>query len=331
MGGLATATLIVLVIVVIITWSCCANHVREMAAWVVAATCVIAGAMWIAARSPNSVAGRGTVPGVERELMYSASVRPSTLVLGDSNSRMIVAQNKSPHLGTVSVLGKSIAGVSKLWRDPGTTKMLAKVKRDQPDNIILMFGTVDIVTCFYYNLWLERESARVQQPRAYAKTYARTLVSKYTRFIKEVRAMGSAPIVVLSPSYIPLSSGDLRDGLQSRWLRGNRPGPEGRVIPEGELWPAALDEYISQQFRTTLVNDVHEQLTRAVTLLRNVRVVSLNPITSDENGWVRPEFAPSQQRDVHLNPVTVYPLLVSLFEVPGLDMANFVPVANLYA
>jgi hypothetical protein len=57
----------------------------------------------------------------------------------------------------------------------------------------------------------------------------------------------------------------------------------------------------------------------------------LNPITSDENGWVRPEFAPSQQRDVHLNPVTVYPLLVSLFEVPGLDMANFVPVANLYA
>jgi hypothetical protein len=318
------AALIVLVIVVIITWNCLLCVARKLILWALVATMQVAGAMWVAAR-------RRAPADVQRKLAYSARTRPSTLILGDSNALMIAEQNKSPHIGVVATMGKSIAGVSKLYRDPDTASMLNMIKHDQPDNIILMFGTVDVITCFYYKLWIDRACELAHRPHAYAKSYAMCTVSQYTSFIREVRKLSRVHITVVTPSYIPLSVDELRDGLQSRWLRGNRTDPAGRVIPEGELWPTTLDEYISLPFRTTLLDSIHAQLTTAVTLIANIHVVSLNPSTSDASGWVLPPFAPCRTKDVHLNPVTTYPLLVDMFNVPGLDIANFTPVLSLYS
>ena len=149
--------------------------------------------------------------------------------LGDSNARALYYRLLSPHVGGILIPGKSATGLAKA-NDAERKIVFSALRAARPKDILLMFGTNDIMTVVNYKLWKMvaalPAAAPAQKTTEFAINAAADAAKKYVSFIRALAAeVAGCKVHVVLPHYSTLSDEQYCNSPQPQFeeLKGTNP------------------------------------------------------------------------------------------------------------
>jgi hypothetical protein len=243
---------------------------------------------------------RTTFGGKEFNIKIRDSTKkPAIYIVGDSNARALYYRLMSPHVGGILIPGKSATGLAK-ENDAERKVVFSVIRAARPKEILLMFGTNDIMTVVNYKLW-KMVTALAAAP-APAKTTefainaAAAAAKKYVSFIRALAAEVAGCVRVVLPHYSPLSDEQYITSVVSTLAR------TAKIEFDPKFEDRALRECATREVRNRIVDAFNLQVREglaAEVASGAAAVIDMNSEVS-HNRQIRPEYMRSVP-DIHLD------------------------------